>query len=93
MSMTAHLRNLGVEVLPLHGERIKLVGLDQLTEEQARSAIDFARQNKARLLEELGGPAGLPPRLCLGCGEPFTPSHESMVYCRAWCFNHVRVLQ
>lgn len=93
MSVTTHLRNLGVEVLPLHGERIKLVGLDRLPEEQAWGAIDFARQNKARLLEELGEPSGLPARPCLGCGKPFTPSDENKVYCRAWCFNHVRVLQ
>lgn len=87
MTLTTHLRDLGLEVLPLHGERIKLVGLDRLPEVQARAAIDFARQNKARLLEELGEPTGLLPRLCLGCGKPFTPSDENKVYCQARCFS------
>jgi hypothetical protein len=93
MSLATHLHKLGLEVLPLHGERIKLVGLDRLTEEQARGAIHFARQNKARLLEELGEPPGLPARPCLGCGKPFMPKDENKVYCRAWCFNHMQVLQ
>ena len=87
MSMATHLRNLGVEVLPLHGERIKLVGLDRLPEDQARGALDFARQNKAQLLAELMGGFGPLARLCLGCGKPFTPSDENKVYCRAKCFN------
>lgn len=87
MTFATHLRNLGVEVLHLHGERIKLVGLDRLPEVQARAAIDFARQNKARLLEELGKPTGLPACLCLGCGKLFTPSNASKVYCQAKCSN------
>jgi len=38
--------------------------------------------------------AALPGQIaCLGCGKPFTPSDPNKVYCRAWCFNHVRVVQ
>ncbi len=87
MNMATHLRILGVEVLPLHGERIKLVGLDRLPEEQAREAINFARQHKAKLLQELMGGFGPLARLCLGCGKPFMPSDENKVYCRAGCAN------
>lgn len=33
-------------------------------------------------------PAQIP---CRGCGKPFTPSNPNMVYCSAWCFNHVSI--
>lgn len=73
---------------------LTLEGLAALDPEQASEVLHFARQNKARLLEELGGPPGLPVRPCLGCGKPFTPSDENKVFCRARCFNTMRgVLQ
>lgn len=92
MSAARWIESRGVRVLA-EGGALTLEGLAGIPSALAAEVLAFARQNKARLLEELGEPPGLPARLCLGCGEPFTPSHESMVYCRAWCFNHVWVLQ
>ncbi len=70
------------------GGALTLEGLAALEPEQASKVLAFARQNKARLLEELGGQIA-----CRGCGKPFTPSDPNKVFCRAWCFNHVRMLQ
>lgn len=58
-----------------------------LTLEHASDVLAFARRNKARLLEELGEPVGLPLRLCQGCGKPFTPSRHAVVYCSHRCFS------
>lgn len=35
---------------------------------------------------------GLPVRLCLGCGNPFTPSDDNKVYCQAKCWNTPRAV-
>ena len=35
---------------------------------------------------------GLSVRLCMGCGNPFTPSDDNKVYCRAKCWNTLRVV-
>ena len=76
------------------GDALTLEGLAALEPEQASEVLAFARQNKALLLEELGGPSGLPVRLCRGCGKPFTPYDQNKVYCQARCFNTMRgVLQ
>lgn len=94
MSLASHLTNMGVVVLPLHGERIKLVGLDRLDDCQAMEAVNFARQHKAELLQELMGGFGPLARLCLGCGKPFSPSTMNKLYCGARCFTTVsEVLQ
>ena len=37
--------------------------------------------------EAMSTGSGLPVRLCLGCGNPFTPSADNKVYCRAKCWN------
>lgn len=92
MSAARWIESRGVRVRA-EGVALTLEGLAGIPSELAAEVLAFARQNKAQLLEELGEPPGLPTRPCVGCGKPFTPSHESMVYCRAWCFNHVRVLQ
>ena len=42
------------------GDALTLEGLASLPPGQAAEVLAFARQNKARLLEELGGPSGLP---------------------------------
>lgn len=49
----------GVRVLA-EGDALILEGLAALTPEQASEVLAFARQNKARLLQELGGALGLP---------------------------------
>lgn len=92
MSAARWIESRGVRVWA-EGDSLTLEGLAALGPEQASEVLAFARQNKAQILEELGEPPGLPARPCLGCGKPFTPSDENKVYCRAWCFNHMRVLQ
>ncbi len=71
------------------GDSLTLAGMSALTPEQAAEVLAYARQNKARLLEELGAQIA-----CRGCGKPFTPSDPNKVFCRARCFNTMRgVLQ
>jgi hypothetical protein len=59
MSAARWLVSQGVRVLA-EGDTLTLEGLAALTPEQAAKVVAYARQNKARLLEELGGLSGLP---------------------------------
>lgn len=93
MSAARWIESRGVRVLA-EGDALTLEGMAGLSPEQADEVLAFARQHKAQLLEELGGPSGLPVRPCLGCGKPFMPSDENKIFCRARCFNTMRgVLQ
>ena len=90
MTAAKWIKTFGVQVT-VEGDSLSLAGLASLTPGQAAEVLAYARQNKARLLEELGG---LPARRCLGCGQPFVPSDENKVYCKAKCFSTARrVLQ
>jgi len=90
MTAAKWIESRGVKVLA-EGDSLTLAGLSALTPDQAGQVLAFARQNKMQLLEELGG---LPTRRCLGCGQPFVPSDENKVYCKAKCFSTARrVLQ
>jgi len=59
MSAARWLVSQGVRVLA-ESDTLTLEGLAALTPEQAAKVVAYARQNKARLLEELGGLSGLP---------------------------------
>jgi hypothetical protein len=52
MSAVQHIRETGVNIF-LVGDRVRLEGLAALPPDQARRLVDFARQHKAVLLEEL----------------------------------------
>lgn len=86
MTATTWIEGRGVRVR-VKGGNVILEGLAALGQDGAAEVMAYARQHKARLLEELGGPSGPPPRECRGCGQPFIPAHPSTVYCSARCFN------
>lgn len=88
MTAAKWIESCGVQVTA-EGDSLRLVGLASLTPGQAAEVLAFARQNKTRLLEELGAQVD-----CRGCGKPFTPSDPNKVYCCAKCFSTARgVLQ
>lgn len=59
MSAVRWIESRGVRVLA-EGDSLTLEGLAALGPEQASEVLTYARQNKARLLEELRGPSGFP---------------------------------
>ncbi len=72
------------------GDCLTLEGLAALGPQRAAEIVAFARENKLQLLNELGGPSGLPACPCMGCGQPFMPSDENKRYCRVRCFDTMR---
>jgi hypothetical protein len=62
MSAARELFDLGVGIEWEGAGRLVLVGLDLLDPARAREVLDFARENKARLLEELAGVEDQSPR-------------------------------
>jgi hypothetical protein len=86
MSAARWIESRGVRVWA-EGDALTLDGLAALRPDQAFEVLAFARQNKARLLEELAQLSALPARRCLGCGKPFMPTDDNKVYCRAKCFS------
>lgn len=74
MNATHWIKSCGVRVLA-EGNALTLEGLAALTPDQASEVLAFARQNKARLLNELGGPSGLAwPKPEPGPIDTYTPA-------------------
>lgn len=89
MNPVQWIESLGVRVW-VDGDRLTLEGLAALGPQRASEVVAYARENKLQLLNELGGPSGLPARPCLGCGQLFTPQDENKRYCKVRCFDTMR---
>lgn len=96
MSLAAKWRNRAADRLTPATDSIRNIRTIRTIPPQTNSAntANYANAIPPPALSTDGVPSGLPVHLCLGCGNPFTPSDENKVYCRAKCFSTMRgVLQ